>query len=135
MADRYEREIDELLGRLEGRLRKEPLSRRIGRRVRPYSHGFQSGIRAFLRRPPSEQFMIAALVMVIASFILGNFAPRIAGYLSVLSILCFVLALGLAIAGRRSPGYQKKWRGKIIDYPTGPSIWTNLRNWFRRRRW
>ncbi|MCC7103763.1 MAG: hypothetical protein IT307_01355 [Chloroflexi bacterium] len=134
MADRYEREIDELLSRLEGRPRKEPLSRRIGRRVRPYSSGFQSGLRAFLRRPPSEQFMIAALVMVIAAVILGYFAPRIAGYVSALSILCFVVALGLSIAGRRSPGYQKKWRGKIVDYPAGPSIWNSLRKWFRRRR-
>jgi hypothetical protein len=136
MNQRYEREIDDLLHRLEGRMRREPFSRRLSRRFRPYSHGFQRAFAAFLRRPPTEQFMIAAMFLVVASFAMNMIGlGRWAWYVSVLSIVLFVLGLALSIAGRQSPGYRKRWRGREVDYhDTGPSIWTQLRNWLRRHR-
>jgi len=136
MSDRYEREIDELLHRLEGRMRREPLSRRLSRRFRPYSSGLRGAFAAFLRRPPTEQFMIAAMVLVVVSFVLSNFLglSKWGFYASVLSIACFVFGIALSLAGRQSPRYRKKWRGRELDYDSlGPSIWTHLRNWLRRR--
>lgn len=132
MSDRYQREIDDLLRGLDWKPRREPLSRRISRRLRPYTDAARHALIAYLRRPPSEQFMIAAFLLVIMSFVLGYFTP-LAAYLSALAILCFILALGLAVAGRRSPGYQKRWRGRLLDEPRGPTIWRHLRDWFRRR--
>ena len=137
MSDRYQREIDELLHRLEGRLRREPFSSRMSRRLRPYSTGFRGAFAAFLRRPPAEQFMIAAMTLVVISFVLSSFLgqAKLAFYLSVLSLLLFVLGIGMSIAGRQSPGYRKRWRGRELEYETyGPSIWSHLRNWLRRRR-
>ena len=136
MSDRYEREIDELLHRLEGRMKREPVSRKLSRRFRPYSAGAQGALAAFLRRPPSEVFMITAMVFVLVSFVLNMFGlGKWAVYASVLSIVFFVLGLALSLAGRHSPGYRKKWRGRELHYETyGPSIWNNLRNWLRRRR-
>ena len=133
MPDRYQREIDELLIHLEGRLRKESLSSKLSRRLRPYTRGLSSTLAAFLRRPPTEQFMIASMVLVLGAFVFGFFAPRLQFYLGILALFCFLLALGLSIAGRRSPGYQKRWRGRPIDYPAGQTIWDHLRVWFRRR--
>ena len=136
MSDRYEREIDELLHRLEGRMRAEPLSRKMSRRFRPYSRGLQGALAAFLRRPPTEQFMISAMLLVAVSFVLNMVGLALwAFYASVLSIVLFVLGLALSLAGRHSPGYRKTWRGREVDYgSSGPSIWTHLRNWLRRRR-
>jgi hypothetical protein len=138
MNQRYEREIDELMNRLEGRMRREPLSRRLSRKFRPYSQGFRSAFAAFLRRPPTEQFMISAMVLVVISFAMGNFLGmgKWAFYVSIVSIIFFVIGLGLSLASRQSPGYQqRRWRGREIDYHAhGPTIWTHLRNWFRRRR-
>jgi hypothetical protein len=136
MSDRYEREIDELLHRLEGRMRREPLSRKVSRRFGPYSRGLNGAFAAFLRRPPTEQFMIAAMVLVLLSFLLNMFGLGLwAFYASVLSIVLFVLGIALSLAGRHSPGYRKRWRGREIDYdPHGPSMWAQFRNWLRRRR-
>jgi hypothetical protein len=136
MSDRYEREIDELLGRLEGHMRREPLSRKMSRRFRPYSRGMQGAFAAFLRRPPTEQFMIAAMVLVVASFLLNMLGLAYwAFFASVLSIVLFVLGIALSLAGRHSPGYRKKWRGREIEYDShGPSIWSQLGDWLRRRR-
>jgi hypothetical protein len=136
MSQRYEREIDELLHRLEGRLRREPLSRRLSRKVRPYSIGFRSAFAAFLRRPPTEQFMISAMLLVVVSFAMNMVGlGKWAFYASIFSIVFFVLGIALSLISRQSPGYQKRWRGRELDYyPHGPSIWTHLRDWFRRRR-
>ena len=137
MNQRYEREIDELMHRLEGRMRREPLSRRLSRKYRPYQQGFRSIFAAFLRRQPAEQFMISAMVLVVVAFVMSNFLGlgKWAFYASILSIVFFVLGLALSLAGRQSPGYQKRWRGREVDYHAhGPTIWTHLRNWLRRRR-
>jgi hypothetical protein len=135
MSERYEREIDEILYHIN-RKRRPSFSRRLGRFFQPYSQGFQRAMAAFLRRPPTEQFMIASLALVVLSFVLNIIGlGRWAGYVSLLSIVLFVLGLALSIAGRRSPGYQKRWRGRDVDYgPSGASVWNQLRNWLRRRR-
>lgn len=141
MNERYEREIDDLLHRLEGRMKREPLSRRLSRKLRPYSQGFRGAFGAFLRRSPAEQFMIAGMLLVVVSFLLNLPAiPSLslwAFYTSVLSVVLFLGGIALSIAGRHSPGYgqTRRWRGREIDYHhTGPNLWTALRNWFRRRR-
>jgi hypothetical protein len=135
MSERYEREIDEILHHLN-RKRRPSVSRRLSGFFQPYAAGFQQAMGAFLRRPPAEQFMIASLVLVVLSFVLNMVGlGRWAGYLSLLSIFLFVLGLAMSIAGRQSPGYRKRWRGRELDYDTsGPTIWSQLRNWLRRRR-
>jgi hypothetical protein len=137
MSERYEREIDEIIYRLEGRRRRRRngLGRKLSQRFQPFADGCRVAFGAFLRRPPPEQFMIAAMVLVIVSFLLGN-VFGLAGwafYTSVLSIVFFVLGFGLSLAGRHSPGYRRNWRGREIDYG-GPTFWSKLRNWFRRPR-
>lgn len=136
MSERYEREIDEIMYRLEGRRRRrQGLGRQFSRHVGPFTGGVRRTFAAFLRRPPTEQFMIAAMVLVIVSFVLGNLLGLAlwAAYLSILSIVLMVLGIGLSIAGRRSPGYRARWRGQEINYG-GPSLWSQFRSWLRRRR-
>jgi hypothetical protein len=136
MSERYEREIDEIIYRLEGRRRRrDGLRRKLSHRFGPFTAGFTRAFAAFLRRPPTEQFMIAAMTLVILSFVVGNLLGLAlwAAYLSILSIVLMVLGIGLSIAGRRSPGYRTRWRGQEINYG-GPSLWSQFRTWFRRRR-
>jgi hypothetical protein len=137
MSERDEREtIDEFLRRLEGKMRREPLSRRMSRRLNPYSHSFRLGFGAFLRRPPAEIFMITSMSLVVLTFLLDIFALKNwAFYASVLSIVFFILGIALGIVARHSPGYRKRWRGRELDYKGygTPRWWSSLRNWLRRR--
>ena len=136
MSEKYEREIEELMHRLEGRMRREPLSRRMSRRFRPYSSGFRSAFAGFLRRPPTEQFMMAGMGLVLVSLVLSVLSLQMwAGWVSILSVVFFVAGLALALTHRQSPGYQQRWRGQEINYrANGPNLWTSLRTWLRRRR-
>ncbi len=139
MPEQWEREIDDLLRRREGRLRGEPVSRRFARRGAPFASGLSGVLRSVLRRPPVEQFMIASIFLLVVSYPLQmlRIAPTLAYWAGVLSVLLFVLAIALSVAGhRRLDGRDsKRWRDRDISYgSTSPSMWSSLRSWFRRRR-
>ena len=137
MSERWEREIDDLLRRKEGRLRREPVSRRFTRRSAPLAGGVTHVLRSFLRRPPVEQFMIASIFLVALTFFLQilRIAPTIQYWAGVLSLFLFVLALGLSITGHRGgPRGTKRWREREISYGSPyPSLWDSMRRWWRRR--
>ncbi|HEX3246976.1 MAG TPA: hypothetical protein VHX16_16340 [Chloroflexota bacterium] len=132
MTDRINREIDDLLRHIEARERRS-----VTRRFQRWSHGASESwhnlFGGFLRRSPVEQFMIASIVLLMVSLVVQNFSRTIAGYASILSILLFVLALVISVTSPGRGGYQKRWRGRIIDY-SQPTIWTHIRRWFNRRR-
>ncbi len=139
MSERWEREIDDLLRRREARLRGEPVSRRFARRSAPFTSGLGGALRSVLRRPPVEQFMIASIFLVALTFLLQmiRIAPTLAYWAGMLSLLFFVLAMALSVAGHRGLGSRgpKRWRDREVSYGSPyPSLWSNLRGWFRRRR-
>ncbi len=139
MSSQWEREIDELLRRREAKLRREPLSRKLSRRGGPFYAGLSGAFRSFLRRPPVEQFMIASIFLVALTFLLQTIriAPTLAYWAGILSLLFFVLAMALSVAGHRGfgPRGTKRWRDREVEYGSPyPSIWSSLRGWFRRRR-
>jgi hypothetical protein len=143
MPERWEQEIDELLRRREAKLRREPVSRRVRRQSAPMMSGLSGVFRSFLRRTPVEQFMIASLALVAVAFLLNIFPGTLvlARWASLLSILLFVLAIALSVAGRRGhePPGGKRWRDRDVGYGSSyggqqPTIWDSLRTWWRRRR-
>ncbi len=143
MPERWEQEIDELLQRREAKLRREPVSRRVRRRSAPMMSGLSEAFRSFLRRTPVEQFMIASLALVALAFFLNIFPGTLAlaRWASLLSILLFVLAIALSVAGRRGQGPPgaKRWREREVGYGSDygqsqPTLWDSLRTWWRRRR-
>jgi len=139
MPERWEQEIDELLQRREAKLRREPVTRRVRRQGAPMMSGLSEAFRSFLRRTPVEQFMIASLALVAVAFLFNIFPSTLAlaRWASLLSILFFVLAIALSVAGRRGQGPPgaKRWRDRDVGYGANqPSLWENLRTWWRRRR-
>lgn len=148
MPQQWEREIDELLKRREAKLKREPVSRRVSRQSAPMMTGMSGVLRTFLRYSPVEQFMIASIFLVATAFLFSIFSAttELARWASLLSILFFVLAIALSVASRRSigggPAGAKRWRDRDVGYgadygqsgPPGPTVWTSLRTWWRRRK-
>lgn len=132
MTDSLNREIDDLLRHIEERERRS-VSRRFQRWLDSVSHSCTRGLASFLRRSPVEQFMIASVALVVLSFVLQYVARSLAVYAAGLSVLMFVLALAMSLMSPHRGGrYEKRWRGRIIDYGR-PTIWSQLRRWFQRR--
>jgi hypothetical protein len=138
MSSRYEREIEELLRRMDGRRRSESFYVRWRRRSLRLEAWLERVWRSFLRRTPIEQFMIASVVLTLLAYILSVFSPRAAFFAGIIAVVLFVLALTMSIASHRGGGFgaERRWRGRPIDLPSasGPVYWWwQLRRWWRRR--
>jgi hypothetical protein len=145
VSDRYQREIEELLRKMDTRSIHEPLPRRLSRRTAGLRSGDQHLLRGFLRRAPVEQFMVASIFLVLGSFVFGllgslvesSIVSSLARWSSLLGILFFVLAIVMSVAGgKRASGSadEPRWRGQVVDFrPRHQDLWTRLRAWFRRR--
>ncbi|MFN0070645.1 MAG: hypothetical protein ACKVVP_04045 [Chloroflexota bacterium] len=132
MTDRINREIDDLLRHIENRERRS-VTRRFQRWSKSASETWRTMFGGFLRRSPVEQFMIASIALLMLSLVVQYASRTLAFYASVLSILLFVLALIISVSSPGRGGFQKRWRGRVIDY-SQPTIWSNIRRWFQRRR-
>jgi hypothetical protein len=142
--DRVQREIEELLDRLDNFIPEERLVAKIRSRRRQEAgpnalERAWATIKGWLGRISVGHVMLAGLaLMLVASFAPGLFAgyARFAVYLGLaLSVGGFVLAVVNRDARRTLSGagrYEKRWRGQVIEYGP-PSPASRLRSWWRNR--
>jgi hypothetical protein len=125
---RYEREIDELLKRLEA---EQPRSRPWGKRARgAWWSAAWRGLRGLVALSPVERLMALTVALLLLTLLFGLFAPRVAGFLGVLAIACFATALGLSVARGIAHGEPlDRARGPALDWDT--VVW-RVRRWLRR---
>jgi hypothetical protein len=128
---RYEREIDELLQRMD-REQRAPLPFRR-RRAAPWA-----GLGARLGQLVGgqslvERLMAAAVALLLATVFLGFFAPGLSRIAGVAAVSCFVAALAVSVwAGVQAP-HGSRYR-RAPSYPAAGGVdWDRL-GW-RIRRW
>ncbi len=130
MAERYEREIDELLRRLEREQRASlPFRRRSG-----WARARRRLIEALTGPAAIERLMGLAAVFFLGTCLLALVVPRFAVSTAVLALACFVLALALSLAGglagRRPPWeYRPYRRGDAVAWDR---LVARVRQWLRR---
>ena len=134
MPQKYEQEIDEILRRMESRLPRQPLRRRLSRRFAALSDAVVPRVAV---RPTPTGLLLAGLAAVLLASILGAFIPGVGTPLSVLAVALFVSALVLSVTrSRRYP--RAGWRGRSMDYGRQPLVWDGLirrwRDWRETRR-
>src|SRR5262245_29532221 len=118
MADRIEREIEEILKKLDNFVPER--TRRPVRRVgQPFSAA-QSWFAHRLARISLKQVMMWSLFVVLVSFVMMRGVPW-ATWLMVGALIVFVTAFLLSRnSGASGPQSQKRWRGQAIDL-SGPA--------------
>jgi hypothetical protein len=132
MSDRIEREIDEILRKLDnvvpGKARR-PI-RRVGQ---PFSAA-QSWLVRGLARISLKQVMMWSLFTVIVTFFLR--AMPGASWVMIGALIVFITAFFLSRAGggnSSSSQGQKRWRGQPLDL-SGPSWPNRLKAWIKGRK-
>ncbi|HLI29331.1 MAG TPA: hypothetical protein VKZ60_19870 [Chloroflexota bacterium] len=131
---RYEREIDELLRRLEVEYR-DPIPFRPRRRPRPWTVARQRLGAALARASLVEQLLLAAIALLGAGLLVRLAGGAQAWVLGLLAVVCFFGGLALAVWQGAQRPYSL--RG---GYPAPPRLDLDrllyrLRRWLRGRGW
>ena len=144
MPNRIEREIEEILDRLEATAPpRRPV--RLRRSWRSRVSRFASRGRAQLPVLPSlnpGNLMLTGLGLIFAGLLLGMVLPELTRWAVIVGLMLFFTSFVLSFSrGRRGPtGGDTYWRGQRIPRAQlrGPTLTARLRAWWRRRnrrRW
>jgi hypothetical protein len=138
--DKVQREIEELLGKLDNFVPEERLVSKIkNRRKAETGPGLFERLLKRVSRITLGHVMLTGLaLLLLASFAPGVFAGY-ARYALILGLLLTAGAFVMSVIGwdsrRTITGgtSEKRWRGQVIDY-SQPSASNRLRDWWRGRR-
>jgi len=141
--DRIQREIEELLDKLDTFVPEERLASKIrnrSKRKEPATPGpIQRGF-ARVARISLGQLIIAGIALLLIAFFFRGPLGSIASWLMIAGLvvagIAFVLSLVTGGTGRTVTGggtVEKRWRGQVIEY-SEPSAANRIRDWLRSRR-
>ena len=134
MADRIEREIEEILRKIDDFVPETSRQRRPRRNVsRPFA-ATQAWLAKRLAAISLNQVMMWSLVLVLASFVFR--AMPGAGWVLIGGVIVFLTALVISIAtgGRaQAAPKEKRWRGQPVDYD-GPSWPDRIKAFIKGKR-
>jgi len=127
MADRIEREIEEILRKIDNFV-PERARRRVGQ---PFLTA-QGWIAHGLARISLRNVMMWALIAVVVTFFFRGIPG--AGWIMIGSLIVFATAFLLSrFGGNRGPATQKRWRGQPLDLSA--SSWPDrLKAWIKGRK-
>ncbi len=131
MSDRMQQEIEEILGKYKKFPLREPLWRRIRRRLSRWSSSVSRWSASHLPRITVGRVMLVGIVLIIAAYF-GFGGKSITQIVLVAGLIIFVAAFIFAL--RRPPQYvEKRWRGRPLEFRE-PGIGERLRSWWNRWR-
>lgn len=143
--DRLEREIEEILGKIEkfpdAESRAKRSRRRTANRFTARLADLQRGIARRLSGVSVSQLMLASfLIILFAFFFRGRgLAPPVSSWLLLAGVILFISTFAVMIFGPRSRGGvggvggEQRWRGRTIQYQSGPSLAGRIRQWWSSR--
>ncbi len=137
--DRLEREIEEILGKIEefpsaSQRRARQRKRAVGRLGETLA-AQQQALLAWVSHIDMSQVMLLSFILILGSFfVLGRMSPLLSQWVLYAGVVLFISAFAMMMFGRRGGAAQRSqyWRGKPIQYRQS-SIGDRARRWFRSR--
>lgn len=132
--DRIQREIEDILNKLEDFVPDETVASRMRRRSSDAATSFGRALIAPLARISLGQVMLMALALIVIAFFGRRIQPLFANWVLIAGVLLFLTSFGLSFFTRGSaPQTEKRWRGRSMEL-RGPTFGDRLRAWWQRRR-
>lgn len=131
MPSRVEREIDEILQRIDTSLPREPWPRRLRRTLAGAASAARDAARVAVRNFTPGSAMLVAFALIIASLFVSRAWSDAGRFVLLAGVALFVLALVASFAGRRGEP-ERRWRGRVIRYDE-PTLAERVRNWWRTK--
>lgn len=139
MSDRLEREIEEILDKIEqfpspesrrARARRQ-FFRRIGSSIAERQRAFASQ----LGRISMSQVMLASFLLILGALFFRRFGI-VSEWLLWGGVILFVVSFAILVFSRRTPSAatEERWRGRPIQHTQRyPTLAERIRMWWRRR--
>ncbi len=133
MPNRIEREIEEILTKLDEFVPDEPRTRRLRRRAGTAAGGFCGRLRALTAGISGGHIVLGAAILLVVAMIMRGSYPDIARWLTYACLAVIFVAIFLSIrpVHRRRTRY---WRGEPIEFSRRQGPLTRARSWWRRNR-
>ena len=138
-SNRLEREIEEILGKIEqfpdASERRKRSRGRVVQQVATAISDRQRAIARELSRFSMSQVMLASFLLILGSLFFRQVAPLIMAWVLYAGIVLFVTSFAFMVFGRGSStgSKQQLWRGRPIHTTSGPSLSQRLRSWWETR--
>lgn len=132
MADRIEREIEEILRKIDDFVPDSPRAKRPQRRPNRPLNSAQNWVSRRLAAVSLSQVMMWSLLLVLVSFFLRG--SPVGMWMMIAALIVFATAFFLSIASgtsRKAP--EKRWRGEPLDL-SGPGWPDRLKAWLKGRK-
>ncbi len=131
MAERYQREIEDILGKLDGTASQQTQPVPQPKRRRPFAFLgklFTGRGRWF---SPGRVVLAAACLLLVALLFKASLPGFLVPFLLWGAVVIFILGYALFFINANEPP-EKRWRGQTIEAP--PSPLSRLRRWLRNGR-
>ncbi len=133
MPNRIEREIEEILTKLDEFVPDEPRSQRLRRRAGSAAGGMRGRFRGLTRGISGGHVVLGAAILLVVAMVLRGSYPEIARWLTYGGLAVIFVAIFLSIRPVRRKR-QQYWRGEPIEFTRRHSPLTRARIWWRRNR-
>ena len=137
--DRLEREINEILNKIEQfptpETRRNRALRRQLRHIGAAVAVRQRAVARELSRISLSQLILLGFLLILGSFFLVRLGGPIAQWLLIAGVVLLVASFGLMLfgGGRGGRGTTRQWRGRTIAYDSD-NLARRLRRWFGSRK-
>ena len=132
--DKIQREIEDILNRLDAFVPEEGVASRMRRRSSGAANSFGRAIIAPLARISLRQVMLTALILVVVGFIGMRVNPLFGRWLLIGGVILFLTSFALSFFSRSSPPItEKRWRGQPMELRE-PGLSDRLRSWLQSKR-
>lgn len=137
MSERIDREIEEILRRLDSHPARRRRSLRW--RLRSVVTSLWGAVASRVRGISLGQVMIGSFLIICVAYFFRYLNPQLMRWIIIAGLLLFFASFVLSLRRSNSPiSRERRWRGQRVDYDE-PNLAERLRSWFDRsrrgRRW
>jgi hypothetical protein len=139
MSDRLEREIEEILDKIEQfpapETRRARARRRWVRRLGTAISDRQRAVMRELSRISISQVMLTSFLMILGSFFFRRFSPLLTSWVLYAGVVLFISSFAIMVFGRRSTrSVEGRWRGREVTYHySRVSLGQRVKRWWAAR--
>ncbi len=131
--DKIQREIEEILNRLDEFVPEERVSERPRRRPTGAASKFAQAIFSPLARISIRHVMLTGFALIVIGFFAARANP-FGLWMLVAGFILFLTAFAISFVGGGSPPkVEKRWRGQSIEL-SEPTLSDRLRAWLQTKR-